>query len=222
MNKFLVIFLLLFCSISQAKQIRISVIDSGYSNNLPDLKVCKNGLKDLTNKGMPDKLGHGTLILGIIAKALKDIDYCVYVIKIYDESSSDTLFITHLMAYVYSYVLNPDIINYSSSGPIYVDMEEFLIKGLISKNIKFVAAAGNENMDLDKECSAWPACIKGVISVGNKLNNGLRASRSNYGKRVTQWEVGERICINGMCGSGTSMSAAMYTSKLAKELSRNK
>lgn len=218
MNKLLLTFLLLFCSISEAKQVKIVVIDSGYSNNLPDLKICKNGMHDLTNKGMPDKYGHGTVILGIIAKALKDIDYCVYIIKIYDEPNTGTPFIIHLLAYMYSYLLSPDIINYSSSGPIYVEAEEFLIKGLISKNIKFITAAGNENKDLDKECNAWPACIKGVIAVGNKLKNGLRAPHSNYGKRIIQWEDGDRICINGTCMSGTSMSTAVYTSKLAKKL----
>ena len=73
---------------SKAETIKIAVLDTGYSNNLPDLKVCPNGLKDFTGTGMVDTVGHGTNILGTIAKELKGVDYCVYVFKVYTNTKS--------------------------------------------------------------------------------------------------------------------------------------
>lgn len=221
LEEFLLVFCLIFVGANcKAKTIHIEVIDSGYSDNLPTLKICPQGRIDLTGEGMTDKMGHGTVVLGIIAKELKDIDYCVYIVKVYNESALESSYAFHLMAFIRSYNLNLDIINYSSSGSVYIQVEDVLIRGLMDKGVKFVTAAGNNHQDLDINCNVWPACIKGVISVGNKLSNGKPEKHSNYGKRITSWQEGTNICVNSDCRTGTSMSAALQSSKLAKELAK--
>lgn len=218
-NRIIIFFLLMLGLNSSAKEIRILVIDSGYSNNIKDLKVCPNGTRDLTGKGMSDRLGHGTVILGIIAENLKDIPYCVYILKIYDDESFETPFIIHLDSFLYAYhIKDLDIINYSSNGTVYSRLEEVIINTIVvEKRVKFVTAAGNHNTDLDKKCNSWPACMDNVISVGSLHRDGKKDSRSNYGKRVTAWEFGYK-CVNDTCMRGTSMATAVHTSKIAKKI----
>lgn len=221
MKKFLILLSLLISFNSNAKQIRIVIIDSGIPSFKTDAKFCEKGLYDLTDTDIKDRIGHGSNILGIISEGLNkaDIDYCIYYIKIYNEKSSDTPFLTHLLSYIYVYYLNGvDIVNYSSSGSTEVLPEDALIKGLIGKGIKFIAAAGNENRDLDKACNAWPACIPGVISVGNLNKNGSRHNNSNYGKIVSKWNIGTGVCANNICMTGTSQATAIETIEQAKRL----
>ena len=112
------------------------------------------------------------------------------------------------------------LINYSSSGPD-LKIEEILIKLLLKKKVTIVAAAGNDAQDLDKKCDVYPACQQGVISVGNLDKDGKKQKMSNYGKRVTVWEKGCNICILNQCFSGTSMSAAIHSSRLIREAAKH-
>lgn len=221
MKKFLLILSLLFSFSSNARQIKIAIIDSGMPKFKTDAKICEHGLIDLTNTDMYDKIGHGSNILGIISEGLNknNVDYCIYDIKIYDQSSSDTPFLTHLVAYSTVYYLNGvDIINYSSSGVTEGPPETALVKDLISRGIKFIAAVGNNNRDLDKSCNSWPACIPGVISVGNLNSDGTKNSTSNYGKVVTKWQKGTGLCYNKVCMTGSSQATAVETVEQAKKL----
>lgn len=217
MNKFVLIICLLFSLPGAAKTIKFAVLDTGYSNNLPNLKVCPDGLKDFTGQGMYDKIGHGTNILGIIAKELKNVDYCVYIYKVYGgpQSLNNTFYMQALVSAYY--VPDLQLINYSSSGN-YSEVEEAIIKLLLKKNIKLIAAAGNDNQDLDKKCDIYPACQQGVISVGNIDAKGNRQKDSNYGKRINVWEYGCDSCVLNQCFTGTSMSAALHSAKLVKEM----
>jgi hypothetical protein len=217
--KYFLTILFLFSFTVNAKTIRVGVVDSGMPNFDTNLKVCPNGVYDLTHTDVYDKIGHSTNILGIISNGLKDIDYCAVVIKVYDENSADTTFITHLIAYLYLYYLHVDVVNYSSVGAEDEGKaEEVLIKGMISRGVKFVAAAGNHNVDLDKNCSAFPACIPGVISVGNLKSDGARHSSSNYGKIVKVWQIGVNVCANNICYTGTSQATAKQTIEEVKKL----
>ncbi len=223
MKKLLVLLSLLISCNSNARQIKILVIDSGMPIAKTDAKMCDKGLYDLTGTDMKDRIGHGTNILGIISENLNKagIDYCIYDIKIYDKSSADTPFLTHLIAYIYAYYLKGvDIINYSSSGIDEAPPETALVKGLIERGIKFVAAAGNNSTNLDKSCNAYPACVPGVISVGNLNPDGTRHNSSNYGKVITKWRMGTHICVNDTCMSGTSQATAYETVEHAKKLYR--
>lgn len=208
----------LFLSTAEAKQIHIGIIDSGIPRFSTNLKVCPNGLYDLTHTDIYDKIEHGSNINGIISDKLKNIDYCSYVIKIYDNGSEGTLTLT-LRALMLLYHLDVDIVNYSSTGSESSEFERMLIEGLINiKHVKFVTAAGNEHRDLDKKCGNFPACYRGVISVGNLNSDGSIASTSNYGKRITVWKHGMWIRANGITMSGTSQATAQETGDLALEI----
>ena len=216
--KYLLTILILLSSTANAKTIRIGVVDSGMPEFETNLKVCPNGVYDLTHTDVYDRIGHASNILGIISNGLKDVDYCAVVIKIYDEKSYDTEFITHIMAYIYLYYLHVNVVNYSSSGIEESVAETVLVKGLMDHGVVFVTAAGNNNKDLDKQCEAWPACIPGVISVGNLNTDGTRHKRSNYGKIVKAWRIGTNITANGVTMTGTSMSTAFETIEQVKKL----
>lgn len=222
MKKFLILLSLLISCNSNARQIKIAIIDTGLPTFKTDAKLCPKGAYDLTDTDMVDRISHGTNIIGIISENLNksNVDYCIYDIKIYDKASSDTPFLTHLIAYLYVYYLDVDIVNYSSSGSVESPPEDVLIKGLIDRGVKFVAAAGNDNKDLDKQCSVWPACIPGVISVGNLNLDGHRHKTSNYGKIVKKWHLGSNVCYNHVCETGTSQSTAFETVEQAKKLYR--
>jgi len=201
------------------RKIIIAVPDTGYTAALvPNLSICSNGLIDLTGTGMQDDIGHGTNILNIIAHELKDVDYCVYVYKIYNKHKDNSAFYS-MLAYMYmSYLPALDIVNYSSSGKDEMYTEKLLISHLTNKNIKFVAAAGNDNRNLDINCAIFPACYKDVISVGALDIYGQKAPYSNYGKIVKAWQLGDFICFNNACMSGTSQATAYETTVLAKKL----
>lgn len=222
MKKFLLLLSLLISCNSNARQIKIAILDTGLPTFKTDAKLCHNGSYDLTGTDMVDRIAHGTNIIGIISDRLNKakVDYCIYDIKIYDKASSDTPFLTHLIAYLYLYYLDVDIVNYSSSGLVESPPEDVLIKGLIDKGVKFVAAAGNDSKNLDKKCVVFPACIPGVISVGNLNSDGTRHSSSNYGKIVSKWRGGTRICANHVCETGSSQATAVETAEQAKKLYR--
>lgn len=216
-----VLFILLFSLSSYGKTIKIAILDTGMPDFKTNAKICPDGKVDLTKTDMFDKKQHGTNIMGIISDKLKDVDYCLYIIKIFDVKGK-TAYISGLV-YLYSIMDDLDIVNLSLSGRDDWYLERTLIEGLTSKRIKIIAAAGNEHQDLDKVCKAFPACYSGVVSVGNLLKDGKTPSRySNYGKRVSVWRIGEDVCANSICESGTSQATAVYTAELALEMSNHK
>lgn len=214
-------FLLIAIPIANAtpRQIRIAVLDTGYNKEkVPGLKVCPNGLIDLSGEGIEDFHGHGNNILNIIASGLQNVDYCVYIYKIYSSRRMNSLYAS-LLAYSYiEYLPEVNIINYSSSGPVENKEERNLINSLIKKHIIFIAAAGNDNQNLDIKCDIYPACYKNVVSVGALDANRERLSSSNYGKFVKTWEYGDKTCFNNACFSGTSQATANATVRAVKDL----
>ena len=175
-------------------------------------------------QGFKDNLGHGTNISYIIADRLKDIDYCIIVIKVFDIKNQEVFGLTpSKVAFLYLLTMgNIDIINFSAGGRGDDHAEKILVSALIASNIKFISAAGNDFVNLDKDCYYYPACYNGVISVGNLMDNGKPAWSSNYGKRVTFWEWGTQVCGGGVCMTGTSQATAIHTAKEARELAKRK
>jgi hypothetical protein len=206
---------------AQAKTVRIAVIDTGLPLYKTDLKICDGGL--LNYSADPnvhvDPSHHGTNITGIISDYLGDSDYCVVFIKIYNGSNPYMNILGYMGALTYVYYHSEiDIVNFSSSGTRLQPLEEFLVKSIVSNGTVFVAAAGNDKKDLDKSCNVYPACYAGVVSVGNVDKKGLTQFHSNYGKIIKAWENGTDQCHNNVCMTGTSMSAALHSAKLAKHL----
>lgn len=211
-------------SLAEAKQIIIAVIDSGINlDKVPEAKICKDGIMDFTGTGDKDELMHGSNVAGIIAHHLKNFDYCMYIMKVYTKTGRrDSLgtYFAYIMALTMAVHLHPDIVNFSSSGREVDTPEKYLIKALVDNDAKFVVAAGNDSLNLDKHCDAYPACYPGVISVGNLGLNGQPHPSSNYGKRVSMWAPGTQIHAAGVTMTGTSQAAPVVTAILAKKLSK--
>lgn len=207
--------------VSEARQIQIVVIDSGINlDKVPEAKICKDGIMDFTATGNKDELGHGSNVAGIIAEHLKNFNYCMYIMKIYTAGKRNTLatYFSYIAALTMAIHIHPDIVNFSSSGTEEDTPEKYLIKSFIENDVKFVAAAGNNGLDLDKKCNVYPACYPGVISVGNLGHDGRPNPSSNYGKRVTMWAPGTQIFSGGVTMTGSSQAAPFVTSILAKIL----
>lgn len=216
-NSLIFFILMLLSCVSFANTIRIAVIDTGINlKKIPNVSICKDGLIDFTGEGISDPIGHGTNITAIISEQLKDIDHCFYILKVYNKKVEYTKK-AQFGAFLKTILLNPDFVNYSSSGYTVDEVERLLINRIMASGIKFVTAAGNLNKNLDLDCSAYPACYGGMIVAGNLDTNGYKASSSNYGKIVNCWKVGTNINAGGIKLSGTSQSTAFCTASFAKE-----
>jgi subtilisin family serine protease len=220
-----------------AKTITIAVIDTGVDKDLPHL--CKMGHKsfvDTSPDPLQDDHGHGTHVAGIVVNNAGEGDYCIVAIKYYSDKNTGLQNLANLKKSIqYAINIKVDFINLSGGGPDSDPKERLLFKKALKNKIKIVAAAGNEHNDLDKVCNYFPACYdKRIVMVGNLLTPEeigmslpypdltLRSPSSNYGIRVTRWEVGtdvESTLPNGKRGkmSGTSQATAVATSELVKE-----
>lgn len=212
---------ILSCSLVCNATVRIAVLDTGYNEQwTPDAQICPNGLYDFTGTGIKDTHGHGSNILGIISKELKNKDYCFYVLKIYPAYSVDP--VKYYSAFKKVIELKPDFVNCSLGGSGKDLREKQLVDTMINNGTVFVAAAGNNRDDLDKQCDYFPACYNGVISVGS-LDEHLHVSKfSNYGKIIKRWAIGENIKGGRVSLSGTSQATAYVTGDLANALLKQK
>lgn len=206
---------------TEARTIRIAIIDSGFNVSSKSFRECKEGSFDLTNLNFKeDKLTkHGQNITYIIDEYLKkkQVDFCIIHIRVFSEGSHRVIN-NIISALAKLNTLNPDIINLSLNGTTASEPEIKLIKHLLNKGIIVVAAAGNNSLNLDKECSAFPSCDDPrVIVVGNGIEK-KPDPESNYGKIIDIWENGNNIKAGGITLSGTSQATAIVTSKISEIL----
>jgi len=225
--------LYLLSSTAFAGQVRIAVVDTGL--NLKDNRftniLCKDGSKDLTGEGFRDYVGHGTHVAGLIRRQLIGLEskYCLVIIKYYKVNSIDDNKELFQQAIQYAASINLDFVNVSAEGPGYSLREYTAIK--ITPETKWVIAAGNGGKDLDVSCDVYPVCynLPNIIGVGNLERDLTHSDTSNYGTKVTAWEMGIKVTSDfiphDLCKyhcdkrmSGTSMSTAIHTGKLVKEL----
>jgi subtilisin family serine protease len=210
--------------------IKIAVVDTGYDmsstwSNNPSYrpqKICGtydgfklNNVKDVT--------GHGTGIVGVISKLLNDsnVKYCLYIIRALPATREE-----YVDALRYASALDVDIVNISATGFNQVPGECAAIKNMISNGIIVLAAGGNENISVNT-ISVYPAfCDTRVYKVFNVDDLGHFTSSSNtfvepLAQAVTA--VGTDILTTGPNNTmvrltGTSISTAIYTAKIAKAL----
>ncbi len=221
----LLVFIILFFSLSvEARTIRLAVIDSGVGTFSPHLKICPNGLYDLTKRPrrinvqpseMTDEIHHGTNVSYIIADRLTDIDYCMYIIKIYSNKNKGSE--PYILAFLIANSLHVDVVNYSSSGDNPSDSERVLLDAMKRHGITVVVAAGNVNHNLDLTCDAYPCCYGNTVCVGNVEDNGERQETSNYGSKLV-WERGCHINAGGWTMTGTSQATALRTARIVREM----
>lgn len=228
-NLVALILILALPQLSYSKPIIVAVIDTGFGYNGlgKKAKLCKTGHKDFTTERAiapgyntidpipKDYMGHGTNIVGIIDAQVKSSNYCIVIIK-YFSLNSDNLE-SSLNAIKYAIEINANYINYSSNGRTKNTAEIVVVKRFLDKGGVFVAAAGNEGVDLHK-INMYPAMSDSrVIVVGNLGLNGKKATSSNYGLPVTIWETGTNIDGFGLVMTGTSQATAIVTSKMIKQ-----
>lgn len=185
---------------NKKKEIVVAVIDTGIDPKHPFLKRNlhtisgisseKNYGKDFSkgskNQNEPfDDHGHGTHVSGIIKSVHPDVK--LLALKYYNRNASgqDNLNST-IEALRYAVENNVDIINYSGGGPEPALEELKILKEAERKGILIVAAAGNEESNIDVKANAYyPASygLKNIITVTahNKSLQMLRSS--NWGKK---------------------------------------
>ena len=211
------------CS-SQAKQIRIAVVDTGLTVRSFNGKLCKDHsvISTMHSIDTSDNSNHGNNVAQIIADGLKDIDYCITSIKVYDTGKLNMI-VFYLLAFEFIIKHNYDIVNISMSGGGNYEPERRLIRQLIKNGTRIVAAAGNNNIDLDKACTSFPACYPKVVAVGAIDSDGERVSYSNYG-RFLLWRLGKDVKVSNNANgfSGTSAVAPQVTAEIARRLYESK
>jgi len=216
------------------KEIIVAVVDTGVDREHPHLEknlFVSNGKIDANNfgvdfskdrriKGAPvDQHGHGTHVSGIIKSIHPDVK--ILALKYYNPNASglDNLNST-VEALKYAVDQNVDIINYSGGGPEAAIEELRVLKEAERKGILVVAAAGNEESNIDDKAKAYyPASygLKNIITVTAHDEDLKILPSSNYGKQsVDIFAPGYRIkssLQNGRAGylTGTSQATAFVT-----------
>lgn len=216
------------------KEIVVAVVDTGIDPHHPFLeknifvgngKVDENNFgvdfsKDKKSKSAPiDQHGHGTHVSGIIKSIHPDVK--ILALKYFNPTASglDNLNST-VEALKYAVDNNVDIINYSGGGPESAIEELRILKEAERKGILVVAAAGNEESNIDDKRKAYfPASygLKNIITVTAHDEDLKILSSSNYGRTsVDIFAPGYRIKSskeNGRVGylTGTSQATAFVT-----------
>lgn len=175
-----------------------------------------------------DEHGHGTHVSGIIKSVHPKVK--ILSLKYYNPTASgqDNLDST-IAALRYAVDKNVDIINYSGGGPEPSTEELKILKEAERKGILVVAAAGNDENNIDKTYSAYyPASyrLSNIITVTTYDTTLNILSSSNYGKATVDISApGYRIksaLPNKRAGflTGTSQATA-FVSGVAALLKSN-
>lgn len=216
------------------REVIVAVIDTGIDPNHPFLKenlYIPNGQASAENYGMDfsknrqnalqpiDTHGHGTHVAGIVRSVHPEVK--ILALKYYNPQASgqDNLNST-IEALRYAVDQNVDIINYSGGGPEPSLEELRILKLAEKKGILVVAAAGNEESNIDLKSNAYyPASygLSNIITVTAHDQNLQTLASSNYGKTSVDISApGHRIksaLPNSRAGflTGTSQATAFVS-----------
>jgi hypothetical protein len=201
---------------------RIIIIDSGASKEQSRKPyMCKNGtLTAFDNDNGIDEHGHGTNIISLISPSVNEKTTCIISIKIFKTSKLNKSYPNgsqYISALAAAAKFKPKFVNISMVGSPFLEEMKYFMQILLNGGIVTVAA-GNEHKDLDKNCFAYPACLK------NKLPKYLSSrfnvvtsftSNGNYGGPVNVYLDGSKKGTPSMTGS--SQATAIYTSVLVSK-----
>lgn len=227
----------------QQRDIVVAVVDTGIDPNQPFLAdnlyvvggeatSANYGVdfsKNFSNRGQPrDDHGHGTHVAGIIKAVFPNVK--ILALKYYNPSASgqDNLNST-IEALRYAVEQGVDIINYSGGGPEPSREELEVLKEAERKGILVVAAAGNEESNIDNRSHAYyPASygLSNIITVAAHDQTLRMISSSNYGPTSVHLSApGHRIkssLPNDRAGylTGTSQATAFVTGAAALLMSQ--
>jgi subtilisin family serine protease len=222
-------------------QVTVAVIDSGVDAEHPHLRQNlavneiesrgrpgvdddQNGLIDdvygydfSRENGRPiDESGHGTHVAGIVLQVAPATR--VLHLKFIDGSGRGSTY-NAIRAIDYAIARRVQVINASWGGPSYSQLLDQAIQRAVAAGIQFVAAAGNEGLNVDIS-PRYPARIANVISVAASDVNDQLTEYSNYGNQVSITAPGDQILSSVVGGgwddmSGTSMASPQVAGALA-------
>jgi subtilisin family serine protease len=215
------------------KTIVVANIDSGFtfSSDTKNVRLCNYGHRDFssirkfngryTKTPVPvdsDKNLHGTNIAGLIQDFGGYANFCMVILKYYNPDATGQQNLDASVAAVkYATRIKADFINYSGGGQLSDEAENTAIKKYLDQGGKIVAAAGNEAESSDI-APFYPAMSDPrIISVGSTDMYGRKLPSSNYGPKVTKWEVGHKMKAFGIRLTGTSQAAAVTTGKIIRK-----
>ncbi|MCM1257532.1 MAG: S8 family serine peptidase [Roseburia sp.] len=207
---------------NERESVTVAVLDSGYdAASFGDLRI-KGGIDFTGENDIADRNGHGTAMAGIVLCNTKD-EINVMPVKVADETGFTT--VLHMyMGMRYAMEQGADIINISMSAykSAHSGILEETVKEASEKGIMVVVSAGNQGEDTK---NYTPANIRDAVTVSSAGSDKVRASYSNYGETVDYCAYGA-VELTGISGqkvtaTGTSVSAAIVSSLMAKVKSRN-
>jgi subtilisin family serine protease len=177
---------------------KIAIIDTGYDMSLvpagqPRLKLCRYGHFDFTTgkNAVGSSHPHGTHVASIIAKELRDVDYCAVIYNVYVDRHLDRMPNEFVVGAFYKASYESVIaINASYRGTILSVAEREAVSDAAKRVDRIFVAAGNDALNLDESCLAFPACfdIPNMFPVGAmKPDMSKRLPSSNYGSRIKLW-----------------------------------
>ena len=205
------------------------------SKDIEELELLAYKNEKLRKKHLQDNHGHGTHVAGIIAKHLKNVDYCLVIVKYYDPKIAGANNLKNtIKSFKYARQIKVDYINYSGGGLESSGIEKAEILKLLNLGVKIFTASGNEGSDLSKK-PYYPASYDPrIFVIGNRTKSGGKqikvngeqisiAKTSNYGNIVDSYEYGTNIFSIGPNNgyrlmTGTSQAAPKA---LADEVLRN-
>jgi hypothetical protein len=224
---------------------KIAVIDTGYNAINGIVRVCDEGHRDFTKPLfqsnlylMSDLNGHGQNVSHLIERQIQSPSfYCQIIVKYTNGIDSIKENSAYFFLKSLEYVANRKdiaLVNISGGGIArtndpktkeavtkYLKLEKAFIQKLLDANVTVVVAAGNDNLNLDKECVYYPACHDPrIYVVGNGTSLKNRYAGSNYGKVVDIWIDGRDHTAGGHTMTGSSQSTAIFTGKLLNGLQR--
>ena len=235
---FFILLVLVVANQANAKVYKIAIIDSGihYKNMVlskdykSKIKLCKTGHKNYIDgsNSIHDNHGHGTHIAGLIAKEIKEVEYCFIIMKVFDRSHGTV----YTQAIKDAIAMNVDAINISGGGMGEIKTECRAVKEATKRGIAVVAAAGNGGTKIYKRKYKkthaygkqyfFPASCDNnkMIVVGNGQTSKDIAKSSNYGDIVDIYINGNDAYVFGTRMTGTSQSTAIATGKFINQLGR--
>ena len=171
---------------------KIAIIDTGSS--LANEKVSVMG-----DKG-EDKNGHGTSMASAVL-AQSDDAYIISIKAIGDDGTGKVADVYAALQYAIDADCKVVLMAISLRDLGQYEAFKTLVADAVSKGIKVVASAGNNGTDASKYI---PAGLKGVLTAGAMDENGVKLSKSNYGKCVDYYVV----------AGSTSEAAAILAGKV--------
>lgn len=201
----------LFINAQENKQVRVAVIDGGFTQNISKLVNLCGPVKIIQTEDSRDFIDHGTGVVGLIDyyKGNK-VNVCyILIAHMGTKSFADSI--------NYANKQNADIINISAMGFYPVNAEYDAIKNFLFKDKKrlIFVAAGNTRYDLNKKCDSFPSCYR-LLRIKSVSNNKSYSNILN--KSIVSDKDGSEFKVFGTyLMGGTSGSTAIETGRYLSE-----